>query len=223
MNLTFYLESLKLSKSMSKGLRHKQDAVISLGMEPEGGRVDFWKFFDFLKMTYPHIVPSDVTDIVRKDGKGRFSIECYKDDLILDYFEILKEVRLHKPGLKENKVLNELRDIFQIKIRANQGHSIADVIPDLSKTTDLPTYLYHGTSFENIDSILSKGLFPGKRHHVHLTDNMSLAKKRGEAIIAVNTQEMIADGWNFLISKNRVYFPEKGNQKIIPTKYLKKL
>ena len=221
MNLTIYLESL--SRRMSKELRHNPDAISILGMEPDGGRVDFWKFYDFLKQKYKSITPSDITNIVRKDDKGRFSIECYKKDLILDYFEILKEVRLHKPGLKENKVLNELRDIFEIKIRANQGHSISEVLPDLKITTNLPTYLYHGTSEENIDSILSKGLFPGKRHHVHLTDSMSLAKKRGEAIVMVDTQKMIEDGWNFLISKNGVHFTEKGNKKIIPIKYLKKL
>ena len=219
MNLTLYLESL--STRISYHLRHNPEAIKLLGMERKGGRVDFWKFYDFLKQKYKSITPSDITNIVRKDDKGRFSIECYKDDLILDYFEILKEVRLHKPGLKENKVLNELRDIFQIKIRANQGHSISEVLPDLKITTNLPTYLYHGTSKENIESIMTNGLHPGSRHHAHLTSSMSLAKKRGEAIVMVDTQKMIEDGWNFLISKNGVHFPEKGNQKIIPKEFLK--
>lgn len=220
MKLIIFLETL--SRGISYHLRHNPEAIKLLGMEKKGGRVDFWKFYDFLKKNYPSIVPSDITNIVLKDEKKRYTIECYKNDLVLDYFEVLKEVRLHKPGLKENKILNQLKDIFQIKIRANQGHSISEVLPDLKIVSKekIPNYLYHGTSKENIESIMKNGLNPGSRHHVHLTSSFSLAKKRGATIIKIDTRDMMQNGWDFLVSDNNVYFPEKGKQKIIPSEFL---
>ena len=222
MKLYSYLEA-SLSKTISYHLRHNKNSIHLLGMETNGGSVDFWVFYNFLLKNFKNISPADITNIVRRDSKQRFSIECYKDGLILDYFEIFKEIKLNTPQLKENTILNKLKNIFQIKIKANQGHSIKEVIPDLTHSNEVPSILYHGTSEEKLKSIMETGLHPGERHHVHLTADASTAKKRGSSVIAINTKKMIDDGWIFLVSRNNVYFPEKGNTKTIPTKFLKEV
>ena len=39
-------------------------------------------------------------------------------------------------------------------------------------------------------------------------------------LIKIDTRDMIQNGWNFLVSDNNVYFPEKGKEKIIPAEFL---
>ncbi|KZN55802.1 RNA 2'-phosphotransferase [Pseudoalteromonas luteoviolacea] len=59
------------------------------------------------------------------------------------------------------------------KIRANQGHSIQI---DLGLTAiQPPKVLYHGTASRFLQSIHSKGLLKGERHHVHLTESAATA------------------------------------------------
>src|SRR5215470_13016716 len=53
------------------------------------------------------------------------------------------------------------------KIRASQGHSV-DIELDYQPVTP-PEWLYHGTATRFLESIRDKGLFKGKRHHVHLS------------------------------------------------------
>jgi putative RNA 2'-phosphotransferase len=62
-------------------------------------------------------------------------------------------------------------------IRANQGHSI-DVDLQLDER-EPPETLYHGTVERFLASILEKGLVRGKRHHVHLSQEVDTARKVG--------------------------------------------
>jgi len=101
------------------------------------------------------------------------------------------------------------------KIRANQGHSIdVDLGLKSLKTNELPTWLYHGTNSRFVDSILSSGLKPMSRQHVHLSDNIETALQVGDRrkkddtethIFKISTIEAVNQGIEFFKSENGVY------------------
>jgi len=105
-----------------------------------------------------------------------------------------------------------------LKIRANQGHSIyVDLELEPAKP---PEYLYHGTAKKNLGLIYSKGLLPGERQYVHLTEEMKTAemvgKRHGESIILkIKTLDMFNDGFKFLLSKNGVWLSDE-----VPAEYI---
>jgi putative RNA 2'-phosphotransferase len=94
------------------------------------------------------------------------------------------------------------------RIRANQGHSV-EVDLQLMPTTP-PTILYHGTSQAVVDVILREGLRKMRRHHVHLSADISTAIKVGRrhgapVVFAVDAGAMSADGYIFFRSENGVW------------------
>lgn len=75
-----------------------------------------------------------------------------------------------------------------LRIRAAQGHSTTPV--NLAHVeTEPPELLYHGTATRFLDSILEKGLAPGTRHNVHLSDNVtsatSVGSRHGKPVVLV--------------------------------------
>jgi len=109
----------------------------------------------------------------------------------------------------------------ETKIRASQGHSIKVDID--FKEVRPPMKLYHGTTPENIKSIMKTGLNKMKRHHVHLTDNLNTAKSVGKRysknkspeILEINAGAMYADGYKFYLSDNGVWLTDN-----VPSKYI---
>lgn len=105
------------------------------------------------------------------------------------------------------------------KIRANQGHTI-DVDLEL-ESAEPPSKLYHGTSSNNVDSIMKKGLNKGKRHDVHLSMDLNTAKqvgsrKKGDLVILViDSEAMYKDNYEFRVSDNGVWLT-----KFVPSKYI---
>lgn len=105
-----------------------------------------------------------------------------------------------------------------LKIRANQGHSIK---VDLNlEPQEPPTVLYHGTAKQFLDSIMDKGLIPGKRHHVHLSTDIATASAVGQrhgkpTILKVNSASMFKQGYKFYISNNNIWLVDS-----VPPKYL---
>ena len=103
-------------------------------------------------------------------------------------------------------------------IRANQGHSVEI---DLNLPTSVPPlYLYHGTSIDRIESIKSKGILKGERHHVHLSTEidtaLSVGKRHGNPhFFVVNAKAMHNDGHKFYLSDNGVWLTDH-----VPSKYL---
>ena len=103
-------------------------------------------------------------------------------------------------------------------IRANQGHSVEI---DLNLPTSVPPlYLYHGTSIDRIESIKSKGILKGERHHVHLSTEidtaLSVGKRHGKPhFFVVNAKAMHNDGHKFYLSDNGVWLTDH-----VPSKYL---
>ena len=94
------------------------------------------------------------------------------------------------------------------RIRANQGHSVA-VDLQLTPITP-PAILYHGTSRAAVDGILHEGLRKMRRHHVHLSADISTAikvgRRHGEPVVfAVDAGAMSTDGYVFFRSENGVW------------------
>jgi putative RNA 2'-phosphotransferase len=97
------------------------------------------------------------------------------------------------------------------RIRASQGHSVP---VDLGYEPCVPPEkLYHGTATRSLDSILSEGLLPGRRHHVHLSVEIETATKVGArhgkpAVLIVAAARMHEDGCEFFRSTNGVWLTE---------------
>ena len=105
------------------------------------------------------------------------------------------------------------------KIRASQGHSIE---VDLEyAVSDPPDLLYHGTSRNHFDSIREKGLLKMDRHDVHLFADeakaLEVATKRRPkpAVLAVQAQVMVCNGYLFRVSTNQVWLIET-----VPPEYI---
>ncbi len=104
------------------------------------------------------------------------------------------------------------------KIRANQGHSIP-VDLELEAVTP-PDILYHGTADKYTKSIEKKGLIPKSRQYVHLSGDVKTAievgRRHGQPVVlAVNTKQMVDDGYEFYLSENGVWLTKE-----VPVKYL---
>jgi putative RNA 2'-phosphotransferase len=96
-------------------------------------------------------------------------------------------------------------------IRARQGHSI-DVDVELSVATP-PSTLYHGTAEEFVADILSEGLKPQNRLHVHLSTNVDTAVSVGSRhgtpiVLKVDSGQMFHDGVTLLLSRNGVWLTD---------------
>jgi len=107
------------------------------------------------------------------------------------------------------------------RIRARQGHSIE--IDAGWPETPPPALLYHGTVERFLPSILTQGLIPGARHHVHLSPDVATAQKvgarRGEPVILEIAAATLADaGTQFFLSSNGVWLTAH-----VPPAYLRRL
>jgi len=109
------------------------------------------------------------------------------------------------------------RGRFEIRnniIRATYGHSVkVNIKYPIDNEVKI---LYHGTIRENLQSILQKGLIPGKRLYVHLTIDKEIAKEVGQrhgkniVILKINADCVRKHGYE-------IY---KANQLIYLTKYV---
>ncbi|NET72188.1 MAG: RNA 2'-phosphotransferase [Sphaerospermopsis sp. SIO1G2] len=104
-------------------------------------------------------------------------------------------------------------------IRANQGHSV-EIDLQLQPIVP-PDKLYHGTGRSSVKSILQTGISKMSRHHVHLSTDVTTAKKVGKrhgkpVVFLVNTGEMSKDGYIFYCADNGVWLVNH-----VPVQYLK--
>lgn len=93
-------------------------------------------------------------------------------------------------------------------IRANQGHSI-EVDLNLSPV-EPPEILYHGTAERFWPSIQNSGLSKQQRHHVHLSETVTVAKAVGSRygkpkILKIKAQEQHRAGFEFYKTANSVW------------------
>ena len=112
-------------------------------------------------------------------------------------------------------------DASGTRIRANQGHSVT---VDLQlQPVEPPALLFHGTGQTTVEAILTQGLQPMGRHHVHLSSDVGTAVKVGArhgrpAVLQVDAGRMSADGATFLCADNDVWLTE-----YVPCDYLQVL
>lgn len=95
-------------------------------------------------------------------------------------------------------------------IRANQGHSIPNVVVEMEAVADPPALLYHGTSTRAIGSILHEGLTPQHRHFVHISNDRETAVKTGRrhgkpVVLTIDAKRFVADGNELYLSSNGVW------------------
>ncbi|MCW4784072.1 RNA 2'-phosphotransferase [Enterobacter chuandaensis] len=106
-----------------------------------------------------------------------------------------------------------------LKIRALQGHSTKSVNMTFSQKIP-PEHLYHGTAIKFLESIQQKGLVPGSRHYVHLSENESSAVKVGSRhgkpiVLKIKALKMYEQGYKFYLSENSVWLVD-----LVPAKFI---
>jgi putative RNA 2'-phosphotransferase len=99
-----------------------------------------------------------------------------------------------------------------LRIRAAQGHSVT-VELGLSPQ-EPPSVLYHGTATRFLDSILSEGLKPQDRQHVHLSIDDATARRVGQrhgkpVILKIEALRMHAKGFKFFLADNGVWLTDQ--------------
>ena len=142
---------------------------------------------------------------------------------------LLTQCRLHGKEVIDHEVLKAIvagnnKQRYRIsedglRIRANQGHSIP-VELDYQAVAP-PAQLFHGTAAQFIDPIFKQGLLKQKRHHVHLSADLSTAEKVGVrhgklVVLTVDSGEMHKQGFSFYCTPNGVWLTDH-----VPAEYLK--
>ncbi|NMG35572.1 RNA 2'-phosphotransferase [Azoarcus sp. TTM-91] len=99
-----------------------------------------------------------------------------------------------------------------LRIRAAQGHSVSLKL-GLSPQ-EPPPELYHGTATRFVGSILSEGLKPQGRQHVHLSLDKATAHRVGQrhgkpVIFRVEALRMHAKGFKFFLADNGVWLTDQ--------------
>lgn len=107
------------------------------------------------------------------------------------------------------------------RIRAVQGHSNKNVAIAYAARTP-PAVLYHGTATRFLRSILSEGLRPGQRQHVHLSEQVGTATEVGRrygepVILSIDAEAMHRRGFAFFQADNGVWLTEK-----VPSEFLRR-
>jgi putative RNA 2'-phosphotransferase len=139
---------------------------------------------------------------------------CRRAGFAISYDELLDCVETND---KQRFSFDDTGDL----IRANQGHSVP---VDLQlEEQEPPEVLYHGTVERFLTPILADGLRKGKRHHVHLSDDLQTARKVGArrgspVILQVEAGRMFAEGFKFFLSVNGVWLTDH-----VPAAFLTRL
>lgn len=130
---------------------------------------------------------------------------------------------------KQRYTLNTLSN-GKILIKANQGHSMANVQMTMSRIDDaskLPIAV-HGTYYRFWEKIKAEGLKRMTRNHIHLTEhqdfggNISGFRFDSEILIYVNVRKAMSDGVIFYRSENNVILTE-GLNGVLSNKYFDKV
>lgn len=105
-------------------------------------------------------------------------------------------------------------------IRAVQGHSTDTVSISYAEQVP-PEVLYHGTATRFLESIMREGLKPGKRHYVHLSQEVQTAIAVGQRygdpiVLKIEALRMHREGFKFFQAENGVWLVRNA-----PRQYIK--
>lgn len=100
-----------------------------------------------------------------------------------------------------------------LRIRAVQGHSTEGVLIAYAEKVP-PEFLYHGTATRFLESILTEGLKPGERQHVHLSEDVQTATAVGQrygkpVVLKIEALRMHQEGLKFYQAENGVWLVAK--------------
>lgn len=149
--------------------------------------------------------PVEMGLLLTHDGKATVAavVKCHnatqkRQITAQDILDVVQSCEKQRYSLSEDQQM----------IWANQGHSI-NIMPEFERRVP-PPYLYHGTATRNYESILAKGLVPGSRHHVHMSEDyttaMIVGARHGKPIaLKIDSKRMHDDGLEFFISANGVW------------------
>ena len=104
-------------------------------------------------------------------------------------------------------------EVREGRIRARYGHSIRVKVEPLSYET--PLTLYHGTTRENLLSIMAVGILPMKRLKVHLSETveeaLEVARRHGRNVVVleVDVNCVKRKGYTVARASKRVYIADK--------------
>ncbi len=131
----------------------------------------------------------------------------------------LKNKNITCKDLKEEELIEMINqsskkrhEIKGNKIRALYGHSTEKKI--IKEMKSPPEYLYHGTSPESINVILSEGLKSMSRHYVHLSTDQETAKQVGgrrnsrPIIFKIRAKEASEQGINFYMGNENIWLAD---------------
>jgi len=113
---------------------------------------------------------------------------------------------IEKSDKKRHEINND-------KIRAMYGHSIPMKI--IKEIAIPPKILYHGTSYDFLESIKTNGLLPMSRQYVHLSEDIETANLVGKRkdsepiLLSVDTEKAIENGDNFYLGNEKVWLADK--------------
>lgn len=119
----------------------------------------------------------------------------------------------------------------RLRIKANQGHSIASVqMADMARIDDASklSAAVHGTYYRFWQKIKVEGLKRMTRNHIHLTENerfnadISGFRSSSEILIYINVSKAMEDGIVFYRSENNVILTE-GINGTLSNKYFDKV
>lgn len=164
-------------------------------------RNEISKFLSYALRHEPHAIG------IQLDSNGWANIDeliqgAQKNGRILDRNSIQKVVDTNE------KKRFSISDDGQC-IRAVQGHSTPAVILQHTEK-EPPEFLYHGTAIRFMNSINEKGLVPGLRHHVHLSQDEQAATEVGKrygkpAVLKIEALQMHQQGFKFFQADNGVW------------------
>lgn len=109
-------------------------------------------------------------------------------------------------------------DLVNLRIKAAHGHSVSIKLEINPVTPEVK--IYHGTSVENLWSILKDGILSKSRQYVHLSDSFEMAKvigsRHGKPILfEIDSSSLIKDGWEFYRTEQNVWLTND-----IPASYI---
>lgn len=115
----------------------------------------------------------------------------------------------------------------QLFVCANQGHTLAQVEPELERLTraSMPPAVYHGTYRHKMAAIRAGGLSRMARNHIHLTSAGAALGIRANCnvLIFLDTDRCLADGYEFYRSRNGVILCGGNAQGCIPAEYFSRV
>jgi len=149
--------------------------------------------------------PEELDAVLDENGFMDVSIILEKTDIDLETIKAIVETN-DKKRFEISKDFN--------KIRAVQGHSVEVDLELVPLTIEDELFLYHGTSFDLEEVILSEGLKPQKRQYCHISADITTAKtvalrhSRNITIFKIDAKMMYDDGVYLYKAKNGVYLAE---------------